>query len=216
MGMEGSGFDDIVKVFCGELEHMGGRFYKNGEISCLDVQKSQIFRTSIRENIVLSSKFDQQKFDNVLTVVGFNIDKFHGKDRYIIQKIERFGKMDTIKLLLARLIYQDSDIYVIHNLFTEVTKTVAKRIFDSVIKEFLCCNTVIYSSNEERLVKRADLVLVFHKGTLISKGHYEKLIKEKDSFFYRLIKKGDTNSHINDEFKRMQENQLHASPKNDV
>jgi ABC-type multidrug transport system fused ATPase/permease subunit len=37
MGMEGSGLDDIVKVFCGELEHMGGRFYKNGEISCLDV-----------------------------------------------------------------------------------------------------------------------------------------------------------------------------------
>jgi ABC-type multidrug transport system fused ATPase/permease subunit len=107
-------------------------------------------------------------------------------------------------VLLARLIYQDSDIYVIHNLFKEVTKTIAKSIFDSVIKEFLCCNTVIYSSNNEKLVKRADLVLVFHKGTLIQKGCYEKLIKEKESFFYRLIKKGNTTIHTSDEFKRMQ------------
>jgi ABC-type transport system involved in cytochrome bd biosynthesis fused ATPase/permease subunit len=68
---------------------------------------------------------------------------------------------------------------------------------------------VIYSSNEERLVQRADLVLVFHKGTLIQKGPYKKLIKEKESFFYRLIKKGDTGIHTNDEFKRMREEQKH-------
>jgi ABC-type transport system involved in cytochrome bd biosynthesis fused ATPase/permease subunit len=57
---------------------MGGRFYKNGEISVLDVQNSQIFKTSIRENIVLSSKFDKTKFENVLQIVGFNLEKFHG------------------------------------------------------------------------------------------------------------------------------------------
>lgn len=134
MGLEKSGIDELVKALTEELEHIGGRFYKHGEISCLDLDQSNIFQTSIRENIILTSRYDKKKFQRVLEIVGFSTKKFFGGEMYIFNKIEDVSPMNKIKILLARLIYQDSDIYIIHNLFKCVTKLIALKIFTKVIK----------------------------------------------------------------------------------
>lgn len=123
--MEGCGIEDIVNIFSNELELIQGRYYKNGEIACLDVEKSQIFQTSIRDNIILTSAYDPDKFSSVLEIVGLNIQNYYGQEYFVIKKAQEFSNIDKIKIFLARLIYQNANIFVVHNLFSQVSKSVA-------------------------------------------------------------------------------------------
>lgn len=192
-GVDDSGIENYLLLLMGELEYMEGKFYKNGTISCLDINKSKIYETSIRENIILSSKFRQVDFNEVLDVVELDTSRYIGRDRYIIKDSESMPGLDKIKLLIARLLYQETEIYVIHNLFNHLTHEAIKRIYFNVVRKYLACRTVIYSANNDLLAKKADLILVFDKGSLVEKGTYQTLKSKKNSIFYKILTKGKEN-----------------------
>lgn len=87
----------------------------------MDDQK--FLKATIRENIILGSEFFEKKFQKICKVVGLKMNRYPGRDlTEIVEGQRNIPPFDQKRILLARLLYQDPDILLIHKYFDQLGK----------------------------------------------------------------------------------------------
>jgi ABC-type transport system involved in cytochrome bd biosynthesis fused ATPase/permease subunit len=89
----------------------------------MDMQNPKFLKATIRENIILGQEFYEKKFNKILEVVDFNLDKYEGRDlTEIVEGQRNISMEDKRRILMARLLYIDADIVLINQFFDQLSK----------------------------------------------------------------------------------------------
>jgi ABC-type multidrug transport system fused ATPase/permease subunit len=78
--------------------------------------------------------------------------------------------MHKLKILLARALYSQFDVFVISNFFDSLALDEKVDLFDKTVGGYLSLGTVIFQSNDKNLAERADWVIIFEGGKIIEQG----------------------------------------------
>ena len=171
-------------------------------------QENFIMNTTIRNNILFGNEFDIDKYEKIINLCKLNTDikTFHEGDKKIcgINGCLISGGQKA-RIELARAIYNETDIYLIDDVFFGLDQNIAKNIFNDVIINYLnkkICVFVISNINgigEENL-KKIENFIILDKGKIIFNGTYDELIKND---FYIKFK---SLSHNNENNSRKKNN----------
>lgn len=80
IGREGSGKKDLFLALMSEISLKLGVIKLKGKIAYMDMENPKFLKATIRENIILGDEFYEKKFAIILDLVGFNLDKYEGRD----------------------------------------------------------------------------------------------------------------------------------------
>lgn len=115
IGAVGSGKSSLLSALLGEIDLLEGNIRVKGKISYAS-QDSWIFGATVRQNIVFSEIYDQQRYWKVVEVCALQKDfeQFPLGDQTIVS--ERGGSLSggqKARINLARAIYRQADVYLL-------------------------------------------------------------------------------------------------------
>ena len=114
-----------------ELSLESGSLRVKGRVSYAP-QESWAFMSSIRENILFGTEFDETKYNNVVNVCALDRDfkLFPYGDRTLVgERGVSLSGGQKARITLARALYREADIYLLDDPLSAVDASVAKHIF---------------------------------------------------------------------------------------
>ena len=188
VGDENSGKHDLFLAIMRELIRSNGTFSLKGNTCYLDMNNPKFIRDTIKENILLGRPFDKEKYLRLLALVDLRLSKYPLKDRtFVVEGQKNIAENDVSRILLARLLYSDSDIVLLNNFFDLLSKDRQVSTFEKVFEIELKFKTVIYSSHIVHLIKAADKVLVMREGYIVECDTYVNLMRNRKSHLYSYL-----------------------------
>lgn len=119
-GSQGSSGKSLFLLsLIGETDYIHGDFKTNGKIIYASMKKPLWLEgQSILDNIIVGKKYDHQKFVKILNAVMLDISNLPGKFYFkIYHNASNIAMFDQKKILLARSLYQEGDIFLFENIF---------------------------------------------------------------------------------------------------
>ena len=170
-----------------EHELSTGKLFIRGKVSHFDLTKFELFDESFIENIVLDAKLNYRRFFEICRVIDLNLSTMNGGRYGTRLTNSNMSDIDRIKILLARSLYHEFDIFVISTLFDKLPYDTRLALFDSLVIGYLKDSTVVYHSNDRELAEKADLVIVFRDGKIVQTGTSQQLGARGDSAYRDVI-----------------------------
>ena len=153
-----------------------------------------LWLSSIRENIVLNNRYDEERFIDAVEKSGLNnrislLKKGFDTilDNIYDEETVRFSGGEEQKLACARAYYKEARIVILDEptaSLDPIAETNLYERFNSIIGE----KTSIYISHRLASVKFCDSVAVFADGRLVERGTHCELM-EKDGIYADMFKK---------------------------
>ena len=158
-----------------------GRATINGSISYFNPKKMDILvGKSIRENILFGQIFIQDRYDEILKTFGVQFGNYSGLDFHQVAENAVNIRTEDIKtMLFARFLYQESDIYIIEEYFTDLNLSIMMSQIKVIFKHLLQHKTVIFSTNNIEMIKMSHKVITFE-------SEYEHHVVQTEEFMNRL------------------------------
>ena len=184
VGPCGAGKSSILLSILGELPVINGKIKTKGKITYAS-QEPWIFAASIRDNILFGSKYDEQKYQQVIHVAALerDMEMFPKGDRTMVgDRGTSLSGGQRARINLARALYMDADIYLLDDPLSAVDANVAKHIFEKCIKGYLKSKVVILVTHQLQFVKDAQQIIVVKEGKMLACGHYNHMLKENIDF----------------------------------
>ncbi|OAA78570.1 ABC transporter, transmembrane domain, type 1 [Akanthomyces lecanii RCEF 1005] len=178
VGAVGSGKSTFLHSVIGEAEVQQGvvSIDREGPVGYCD-QHVWLRNTSIQDNVVGPSSFDQDRYDRIIGVCRLkeDIEQFPEGDRYIIgSNGSNLSGGQRQRLSLARALYLEAHLMVLDDIFSALDHPTAMAIFsglfgeNGILRQSRC--TVILSTHLPECLDEADQVLVFDgKGKVSTK-----------------------------------------------
>lgn len=198
MGSSQSGIESFLNGIIGDRYLLLGNLKIEGTISFYKYDEHLFLEEqSIRENIIFGNKYRALEYSSILELLNLNLDKYPEGDRTIIfHNGCNLDPADRVKLLLARFVYQDCDIYIFCGELDLLSNTEKYSIMKRLVKGHLIEKTVVFKSNEHIFLDLADYVYVFSNGSIIASGTLATLKKTKNEEFWSLLTKKYLNEEI--------------------
>lgn len=188
VGKPGSGVSLFMLALMGEAILSRGTMKINGKLSYLSSSNEVFVSGTIKENILMGEKYDAEKFIKVTEVVELDLTRFPaGEQMEILHNASNISTDERKKLLLARVLYHDGDLFCLDYCFDDWYPLLSERIFRRIVKEYLKTKTIFYSTSYNRLIKSCDMVLYFENGVIKQQGKYTDLLTDYDKGFFKLI-----------------------------
>lgn len=207
VGYNGAGKSTFIKLLCKLYEPTKGRILVGGvDIATIkpeDYRKllavvfqdyQLLWLSSIRENIVLNNRYDEERFIDAVEKSGLNnrislLKKGFDTilDNIYDEETVRFSGGEEQKLACARAYYKEARIVILDEptaSLDPIAETNLYERFNSIIGE----KTSIYISHRLASVKFCDSVAVFADGRLVERGTHCELM-EKDGIYADMFKK---------------------------
>ncbi|EAR91413.2 ABC transporter family protein (macronuclear) [Tetrahymena thermophila SB210] len=177
IGRIGSGKSSFLSCILQEIPYFKGNFSFNGRVAYVE-QEPYIFSSSIKENIIFGSEYDEDLYQQVLEACGLNSDI----QLFINQDLTQIGERGSnlsggqkARISLARAIYSQSDIILLDDPLSAVDSKVAKQIIEQAILKMLKGKTVLMVTHHLDFAQKADKVLIMKEGLIIKQGIYEEI-----------------------------------------
>ena len=155
---------------------------------------------SVRANILFGEDMNSERYETILDTVNLNISYFSNGDKTIMHKSGKNYSMNEVRrILLARAVYKDADIYLITNYFGFDDEESEKMEFSKIIRGLLKDKTVIYDCNITLLKNMADKVFDINVTKLKKERSHKKSIAS-------LNKKAEEGRTIREKFKSLARN----------
>jgi ABC-type transport system involved in cytochrome bd biosynthesis fused ATPase/permease subunit len=123
---------------------------------------------TIKNNIVLDGVFNPTRFKNILKKLKIDLSRFKGEEYFEIMEGAKNISIDLQrKILLARWVYQEKDIYLMDDLFDDLNVAEWNMIYENIIMDELAQKTVIFMSYTNLQIKVADLIILFDNGQIV-------------------------------------------------
>lgn len=205
VGINGAGKSTIIKLILGLYENFYGEIlinqkdiksFKKESIRkniSLVFQDFSEYSISIKENIILNKKYDEDLFEKVL------------KDTFLIEKISSLNSgINTVlgkkmeesfdfsggqwqKLAIARCIYNSKSLNIFDEPTSKIDANTELKILDTITQKNKNSISLIISHKLGSL-KNLDEIIVINNKKIIEIGSFDTLISKKN-FFYGMYKK---------------------------
>ena len=156
----------------------------NGEISFCPSQP-WIMTESIKNNIIFFSEDKESKYKEIISLCCLK-DDFEklsdGDETMINSTCSNISEGQKARISLARCLYQDSDIYLIDDIFSPLDKSIRQKIFQRAICDYLKNKARIVVINEQNLLPFFNKIIYLKKGKIIFFGDFEQFKEFNNQF----------------------------------
>lgn len=190
MGKEECGVSGVFLSLLEETYITEGVCEISGSISYISKDSRMLLdNRTLRDNIVLEEGFNKSRFKSILNILSLDISRFPGEEYVeVLENAANFTELEVKKIMLARFLYCQRDIYIFNDYFDFLDNQINdESLFDSIIRGFLKGKTILYHSNKEKLVCKADKIFVFNSGTIVDSGDYDSLRISCKPFFREIL-----------------------------
>ncbi|XP_051007840.1 cystic fibrosis transmembrane conductance regulator [Acomys russatus] len=188
-GSTGAGKTSLLMMILGELEASEGKIKHSGRISFCS-QFSWIMPGTIKENIVFGVSYDEYRYKSVVKACQLqeDISKFAEKDNTVLGEggVTLSGGQRA-RICLARAVYKDADLYLLDSPFGYVDVLTEEQIFESCICKLMANKTRILVTSKMEHLKKADKILILHKGSSYFYGTFSELQSLRPDFSSKLM-----------------------------
>jgi len=203
VGKTGSGKSTLAKLLVGLYSidkgkySIGGKnFYNIKSESILEnisivLQESEMFNLSLRDNITLMHKFDEELFSKAIDIAQLRevIERLPKRENtFIGEKGYHLSGGERQRIGIARAIYRDTQIMI----FDEATSSLdnnTEALIQGAIESELKKKTLIFIAHRITTLENVDKIYVFKNGKIVESGNYQELLNNSKSEFHRLAKK---------------------------
>lgn len=177
-GPVGCGKSTLLLTLLEELIPTTGEIERRGEIVYVP-QTAWVFSGTVRENILFSKPFDEERYKQTLEVCDLakDIERLpNGDETMLGERGASLSGGQKARVNLARAVYADADIYLLDDPLSAVDAKVGKHIFEKCISEMLGDKIRVLVTHQLQYLKNADYVMILDtKGTVEHEGAYSQL-----------------------------------------
>ena len=144
---------------------------------------------TIRNNILFSKPFDEEKYNRVLNLCQLNedLETFEGKDLTEIgEKGVNLSGGQKVRISLARTIYNEPDIYLFDDPISALDANVGKKIMKNCIVKYLKGKTRVVVTHALSYLKYMDRIIYMKSGRIEWSGNYSEV--QSQPFYSELAK----------------------------
>ena len=184
VGSVGAGKTCLLYALLNELERVSGDCSLSGRTSYAP-QEAWTFGGTIKENILLSSEYNVEKYAQVIKVCGLrrDLDLFPDGDQTLVgEKGYTLSGGQKARVTLARAVYNEADVYLLDDPLSAVDPAVANHIFSKCINGYLKSKTVILVTHQLQFLRHASRIIVLNEGRNIATGSYDELVESGVDF----------------------------------
>lgn len=190
IGASGCGKSTLLKLLCGIIEPSIGEMYLGStNIKSIDwnemrkhisivLQENKLVAGSILENIVGdTNNYNENRLIKAVETACIRTEIEILPEAYntlIEGENKKLSKGQVQRILIARALYREADIYLFDEIDDGISLTVNKRITEKIDK-YLQEKTRIYVTHRTESLEDADLIYVLNNGMLIDLGKYNEL-----------------------------------------
>lgn len=181
VGESGSGKSTIMKLLLGLYKPSFGTVSKMQNLSISYMpQDSSMFFTSVKNNISLSSQGSMKKIEESSLDAGSNAfieKKEDGYDHMIQSGEEGFSGGECQRISLARMFYQNADIFVLDEPTSALDVKTEKSIQNIVDK--ISDKTIVVVTHRLSFVENFDRIFVVDNGKIVEEGTHQQLLNQQ-------------------------------------
>ncbi|CAD8193192.1 unnamed protein product [Paramecium pentaurelia] len=168
-GKVGSGKSSFLLSLLNQMKIQSGYFQVNQQFSYVS-QQSWLFKGTIRDNILMQSKYNDELYKQCLVQSNLidDIQKYPEKDLFDVgpdgSKLSGGQKQ---RLCICRALYNQNDIYLMDDIFSSLDPQVGDSIFNNLLK---ITKPIIFALNDnylQRYKKYADQIIIIKNGQVI-------------------------------------------------
>jgi ABC-type transport system involved in cytochrome bd biosynthesis fused ATPase/permease subunit len=144
---------------------------------------------TIRNNIIFSKPFEENKYNETLSLCQLNedLETFEGKDLTEIgEKGVNLSGGQKVRISLARTIYNEPDIYLFDDPISALDANVGKKIMKNCIVKHLAGKTRVVVTHALSYLKYMDRIIYMKSGRIEWSGTYKEV---HDQPFYSELAK---------------------------
>ncbi|XP_039258783.2 ATP-binding cassette sub-family C member 4-like isoform X1 [Styela clava] len=199
IGPVGAGKSSLLSAILGELPAAKGKATVHGNVVYSN-QVPWIFSGTVRENILFSEEFDQERYHEVIQACCLNKDLnllIDGDMTLIGERGVTLSGGQKARVSLARAAYKkNADICLLDDPLSAVDTTVASHIFEHCICGIMKKKARILVTHQLQLLESVDEILIFKEGRIYGRGTYAELQDSGVDFAALLRKKEDDNESV--------------------
>ena len=201
VGESGSGKSTIIKLIMGLIKYKDGSILiDKNELKEINLnsfydsvtyvsQDSPIFDGTLRENLILDKKINDEEIIKVLKLV--NLDKFYERlekdlSTELGEKGIRMSGGERQRVALARLFFDNSKIIILDEATSAMDNITEKEVMENVLTK-LKNKTIIIIAHRLETIKDVDNIFVLNDGKIVEEGKYQELL-DKNGYFKKLYK----------------------------
>ena len=185
-GRENSGKSMFLYSLLGECTMTQGDMKMNGSLGYFNGTVNSFVSGTVRDNIVMSKRFNAEKYERAVNISRLDFSNMVGEDfMQVTDGGNNLEHKEQLKIMFARLLYLDPDIYLIDDFFDHLRPQLRHMFFKN-LKEYCkqANKTLIFVSSRELLAKRADKVFYFEDCQLVEIGKQADLLAKLDSKYF--------------------------------
>ncbi|KAF5303207.1 hypothetical protein FQA39_LY10120 [Lamprigera yunnana] len=182
LGPTGAGKSTLLKLLLGDTLNNTGHVNVCGKVSYAS-QEPWLFPATIKQNILFGERFEEDRYNKVIDVCALEKDLCsfpNGDKTVVIDKGLNLSKGQQVRINLARAVYKKADIYLLDDCLASVDGRVANHIFNRCVLDFLSNCKCVLATNDYKLMKLADDLIIINKGTLAFNGDYNEFKNSND------------------------------------
>lgn len=190
IGTSGCGKSTLLKMLCGVVEaSMGDMYIGNTNMKSIDwnemrkylsivLQENKLIAGSILENIVGdTNSYDENRLIKSVEIACIRTEIEVLPEAYntlVEGEYKKLSKGQTQRILIARAVYKEADIYLFDEIETGISVPIYNRIIEK-IDNYLQDKTRIYVTHRVETLENANLIYAFNNGILIDAGTFNDL-----------------------------------------
>lgn len=134
-GAEDDGKSMFLFSIMGETELMSGDMKMNGSMGFLSLKRAAFVSGTVRDNITLYGNFNAELYREACRIGCLNTERMPGDDFMLVAEggSNLFAK-EKMQIMVARLIYQNQDIFLIDDFFDYLTPARRTTYFNNIYK----------------------------------------------------------------------------------
>ncbi|KAF9965910.1 hypothetical protein BGZ70_003814 [Mortierella alpina] len=189
-GRVGQGKSSLLSAIVGDMYRWQGRVAVYGNLAFVP-QQAWIINATVRDNILLGTPFDQEKYDRIVFSCGLVSDLEmlpNGSKTEIGEKGINLSGGQKQRVALARAAYQDADIYLLDDPLSAIDAHVDQHLWKHLIgpEGLLRHKTRLLVTHGIDHMESVDQIILIKDGMILENGAYPQLM-QAESAFYQLI-----------------------------
>lgn len=200
VGASGSGKSTLLKILSRLYVPTSGD-YMIGNVNMASVdlgvwrdrlgvvnQNSDVFKETIKENIILGKEYEIDKFYDIIKIVNL-LDELEslpaGFNTLMGENGRGLSEGQKQRIMIARALYKNPD-YLFLDEATNSLDSINESILVNNLNEIFEGKTVVLVAHRLATIKNADNIIVLDKGNIVEIGNEKDLLLRK-GYYFRLI-----------------------------